>query len=214
MPSTVPVSEDSGLTARVRALYRPASEGLLLGPLGTYSRTRRAPLATPARAPFGRSGGHSHPHRPRRRARREEILGAHPSLAVVWARRADRAREFVGSPRGVCLDAAAVPDGVSTRRTIAWPPLAHGLPVVTTRGPLTEELWEESGRSALARPRTSRHRRVDPSLLSDESERARPRRRARTLYRERFDLSHTINACAANGRRAKWPPRHFRRAKN
>ena len=37
------------------------------------------------------------------------------------------------------------PDGVSSRRTTVTSLLAHGCAVVTTRGPLTEGLWQESG---------------------------------------------------------------------
>ena len=37
------------------------------------------------------------------------------------------------------------PDGVSARRSTAVSLLAHGAAVVTTRGPLSEGLWAESG---------------------------------------------------------------------
>jgi glycosyltransferase involved in cell wall biosynthesis len=89
-------------------------------------------------------------------------------------------------------------DGVSARRTSAMAGLAHGLPVVTTSGALTEALWKESGAVALARA-------GDDDALLDEvrrllaapEERSRLSAAARALYRERFDLSHTIAALRA-----------------
>jgi hypothetical protein len=41
------------------------------------------------------------------------------------------------------------PDGISTRRTSALAGLAHGRPVVTMAGPLTEDWWAESGAARL-----------------------------------------------------------------
>ncbi|MBI4519858.1 MAG: glycosyltransferase family 4 protein [Gemmatimonadetes bacterium] len=90
------------------------------------------------------------------------------------------------------------PDGISTRRTSAMAGLALGRPMVTTRGPLTEPLWHESGAVVLTDGE-------DPvrfvahveGLLDHEVERQRLGARARTLYAERFDLRHTIAALSA-----------------
>jgi glycosyltransferase involved in cell wall biosynthesis len=73
--------------------------------------------------------------------------------------------------------------------------LAHGLAIVTTKGRLTEPLWEESGAVALA-PAGDEDAllREVRRLLASPKERARLSGAARTLYRERFDLSHTIAA--------------------
>ena len=41
------------------------------------------------------------------------------------------------------------PDGISSRRTSAMAALSHARPVVTTSGPLTEDVWEASGAAVL-----------------------------------------------------------------
>lgn len=197
VPSTVPLDEDSGLTARVRALYRPASGGLLLGHLGTYSthtaryllRLLPALLSEKAAASVllvGRGGERV----------REEIVSSHPSLAGRLGAAGRLAPRELSAHLSACdLMLQPFPDGVSTRRTSVMAALAHGLPVVTTRGRLTEGLWEESGAVALAPAEDfAALGELTARLLSDARERSRLADAARALYRERFDLSHTVNA--------------------
>src|SRR5437762_13793027 len=62
-----------------------------------------------------------------------EVTGAELS---VWVRKCD-------------MMIQPYPDGVSGRRTTAMVALSHGLPIVTTAGPLTEELWAQSSAAAL-----------------------------------------------------------------
>ena len=71
--------------------------------------------------------------------------------------------------------------------------LAHGLAVVTTKGRLTEGLWQESGAVALA-PAGDDNALLDEvrRLLASPESRARLGEAARKLYRERFDISHTV----------------------
>jgi glycosyltransferase involved in cell wall biosynthesis len=87
------------------------------------------------------------------------------------------------------------PDGISARRTSAMAALAHGRPVVTTVGRLTESLWTESG--AVATVPVDDATRLAPlaiSLLESHSERQRLALSGAALYQERFELCHTINA--------------------
>lgn len=87
------------------------------------------------------------------------------------------------------------PDGISTRRTSAMAALAHGIPVVTTVGWLTEPLWDDSEAVAIAPV-------DDPSALAREVERllascdlrAQLGGRGRELYHAQFDVRHTIDA--------------------
>jgi glycosyltransferase involved in cell wall biosynthesis len=87
------------------------------------------------------------------------------------------------------------PDGVSTRRTSAMVALAHGVPLVTTRGPLTETIWEHSDAVVMA-PASALHALADAAvtLLRDPERRAVMARRAAAIYDEQFDLRHTIAA--------------------
>ena len=86
-------------------------------------------------------------------------------------------------------------DGVSTRRTTSMAALAHGRPLVTTKGALTENIWEAWGAAALADA-------GDPSMLAAVTsavlnDRALARRLAaagKALYDARFDVRHTIAA--------------------
>jgi glycosyltransferase involved in cell wall biosynthesis len=73
--------------------------------------------------------------------------------------------------------------------------LAHGRPIVTTAGKLTEDLWAESGAVALAPANESDAvERLAKELIEDPDRRAQLGNAAQALYQQRFDLRHTIAA--------------------
>jgi glycosyltransferase involved in cell wall biosynthesis len=86
-------------------------------------------------------------------------------------------------------------DGVSTRRGSTMAALAHGVPIVTTSGRLTEPLWAESEAVDLVPVE-------DPAalvaatkrLLPDVAARSSMGRSARALYAERFDVNVVVRA--------------------
>ncbi len=84
-------------------------------------------------------------------------------------------------------------DGISSRRSSAMAGLALGLPMVTTRGFLSEDLWETSGAVALAPAGNieAQQQQID-RLLADPGARRELGVRARELYRSRFDLEHLL----------------------
>ena len=85
------------------------------------------------------------------------------------------------------------PDGISSRRTSAMAALSHARPVVTTSGPLTEDVWEASGAAVLVPVADASGLAEATAALATNPERcARLAERARTLYRTHFDLPHTI----------------------
>jgi glycosyltransferase involved in cell wall biosynthesis len=92
------------------------------------------------------------------------------------------------------------PDGVTTRRTSMMVALAHGRPVVTTRGRFTEPLWQQSSAVSLVEAN-------EPPLLAAAVAHvlAEPQRAARmsaaacALYDTRFDIRHTVAALRADG---------------
>lgn len=197
VPSTVPVVEDPGAVAVARARLGVEAGRVLVGHLGTYSPLvvedlRRLVPALLAAEPAARfllmgQGGEEFCR---------ELVSARPELAGRL-----RATGYLDAPSlsahlAACdLLAQPFPDGVSTRRTSVMAALAHGRPVVTTRGRLTEELWGESGAVALAAAGDSR------ALLSaclrlaaDGAGRERLGAAGRALYRERFDVAHTVAA--------------------
>ncbi len=91
------------------------------------------------------------------------------------------------------------PDGVTTRRGSCMATLEHGCPVVTTSGPLTEPLWQESRAVAIAPvndlPAVAG---LVRQLTNDGDERRRLAMAARELYDRRFDIRHTVAALRAS----------------
>jgi glycosyltransferase involved in cell wall biosynthesis len=90
------------------------------------------------------------------------------------------------------------PDGITSRNTSALTGLEHGRPMVTTVGRFTEDLWEKSGAVALAPDNDADAMVRCVSELADDRDRANAMSCAAIkLYREVFDLRHTIEALRA-----------------
>ena len=86
-------------------------------------------------------------------------------------------------------------DGVSSRRGSVMAGLAHGVPIVTNSGRLTESLWEQSEAVALA-PGTEAESLMKTTLelLADELSRRRLSGAGKRLYDERFAIEHVVAA--------------------
>jgi glycosyltransferase involved in cell wall biosynthesis len=84
-------------------------------------------------------------------------------------------------------------DGVTSRRTSVMAGLAHGIPIITTKGRLTEPLWEESDAIVLV-PAADWRALVENaiSLLSHADVRSRLAVAGRELYIQNFSLARTI----------------------
>lgn len=92
------------------------------------------------------------------------------------------------------------PDGVTTRRTTTVTALAHGVPVLTTSGSLTEAMWGESGAVALAPVGNAAGFAVATGrLLKLPAERTRLKFAGRALYRARFDIDRMIDQLRSAG---------------
>ena len=80
--------------------------------------------------------------------------------------------------------------------------LSHGLPIVTTAGPLTEDIWAKSGAAALVPPGdVALFRDAVNDLLANEQKRNQMGLHARRLYLDRFDVRHTIQALRSSHER-------------
>jgi glycosyltransferase involved in cell wall biosynthesis len=90
------------------------------------------------------------------------------------------------------------PDGVTTRRTSVMAGLANGRAVVTTNGPLTEEIWRETGCVSLTRS-TAALVSATRDLLANATARMSLEERAVATYTSKFDLRHTIDALRGVG---------------
>ncbi len=100
---------------------------------------------------------------------------------------------------GVC-DVMVQPyaGGISTRNASLMACLAHGRPVVASRGWLTELLWDELQAVEL----TEEHDVVGMAetacqLLSDSARRQKLGEKAQAVYEARFSLRHTVNRLLA-----------------
>ena len=194
VPSNVPLVNDLGATEAIRGRY--AGGGLLVGHFSTYApgvskylETALPQLLQDNRVNvilLGRGGGPF----------REELVQRYPQTANRLHATDGLAGEELSVHLSACdLMIQPYPDGISARRTSAMAALVHGLPVVTTRGHLTEPLWTKSG--AIAAVPADDPAGLAPlaaSLLQDQSARERLGLAARGLYRDRFDLRHTISA--------------------
>jgi glycosyltransferase involved in cell wall biosynthesis len=89
------------------------------------------------------------------------------------------------------------PDGISARRTSAMAGLALGVPMVTTDGFLTDQVWREGAVALGPVGEPLELARLSGSLLDDpERSRGLGERGAR-LYRERFSLERTLETLAS-----------------
>ena len=196
VPSNVPVIQDFAASEAIRRQYVPAG-GLLLGHFGTYG----APVLTVLEPVLARIA-EVNPDQPlvlmgrgslEFRAR---ILERNPA----W----DRNLHATGplAPQDLSLHLAACdllvqpyPDGATTRRGSLMAGISHGKPILTTRGVVTESIWEQSRGVALAPAGdTDAFLALLRQLLRDPAERARLAQAGRQLYHDRFDISRTVAA--------------------
>src|SRR5260370_26137219 len=79
------------------------------------------------------------------------MIDRHPALANrLHATGALASADLSRSIAACDLMIQYYPDGISTRRTSCMAALEHGRAIMTTTGPLTEPLWDESRAVALA----------------------------------------------------------------
>jgi glycosyltransferase involved in cell wall biosynthesis len=187
--SNVPQARDS-------SRYRVGS-GTLIGHFGTYGSLITALLkpillalaADPVEQTILLMGEHSQEFR-------AGLISEQPRLAhVIQATGRLSAGDLAQRLAGCDLLVQPYPDGVSSRRGSFMAGLANGRPIVTTRGHLTEPLWTETGAVEIV-PAGDTEAFVQAArrLRADAAERQRLGYSARTLYRERFDISHTVAA--------------------
>lgn len=196
VPSTIAVADDPQAVRSIRTRYAPDGK-FLLAHFGTYGRhitealTGLLPGLLGAHANLsvlllGRGG----------EALRDDLIRADAKLG----RRIHATGQLSAAALSLHLSACDLliqpyPDGVSTRRSSTMVGLAHGLPIVTTTGRLTEPLWAESGAVNLAQAGdTDSLSKSIARLIDDASERKRLSKAARLLYDNRFHIEHTIAA--------------------
>ncbi len=131
---------------------------------------------------------------------RETLVARQPALAARTHATGALDPSGVSAHLSACdLALQLYPDGICTRHSSALTVMAHGVPMVTTEGRFTENVWRTSDAVALV-PSADRDglvARVN-RLLDDAPARDALRGRALDLYSERFDLRHTVGALLGN----------------
>ena len=197
VPSNVPIVDDP---AGVRAVRKTlmVEGGLVLGHFGTARETWIAEQLAAIVPPLLRERpdaafllvGRDSPDF------RSRLLAAAPELHARMHASGPLAPADASRHLGACdLMLQPYADGVSTRRTSMMAALAHGRPVVTTSSIFTEPLWRQSGAVALVDTGDIMAMRAALThLMDDAGECARLGAAAGAIYRERFDIAHTITA--------------------
>lgn len=196
IPSNIPVADDPAATREVRQRYA-AGNSVLVGHFGTYSRPIVSLLepvlmsmsensSSPVVLLMGRGSGEF----------RKRLIAGRPGLAEKIHETGELVAEAASSHLAACdILIQPYPDGASSRRGSLLAGLCHGKAIVTTIGRLTEPFWESSGAVALAEAgNTEAFLEAFRRLRTDASRRRRMGEEARKLYKERFDLGHTIEA--------------------
>lgn len=202
IPSNIPAADDSARVEAVRRRYVD-DDGILIGHFGTYGALITT-LLEPILCAWASDGADwvvlligkgSEQFR-------DKLVRREPRLAgQVQATGALEAKELSCHLAACDLLIQPYPDGVSSRRTSFMAGLCQGKPIVTTAGDLTEPLWSQSQAVALAPAGdTPAFVALMGNFLKSAADRQRAGAAAGRLYRERFDMSHVIQAL---GRQAK-----------
>ena len=198
IPSNVPPAVDPGGVAELRRqlLGEPPGD-VVLGHFGTYGAEIRQSLAALVPRLLRPSAGRRFVLLGRGGTEvRQWLADAQPDLgARIIAPGSLDARTLSLYLQACDLLVQPYPDGVSGRRTTVMAALAHGRPVATTNGPLSEPLWQESGAVALAPAGDDAAlAEVAERLIAQPDARARLGREGQALYRDRFDWPQTVRA--------------------
>jgi glycosyltransferase involved in cell wall biosynthesis len=194
VPSGIPVVADDAATAGIRARHgdgRPlvghfGTYGGLIRPLLDAALSRLVEISDCRMLLLGKGSIEA----------RAEMIASHPGLAErVFATGRLPAAEISLHVSACDLMLQPYPDGVSSRRTSAMVALLHRVPLVTTRGSLTEPVWESRGAAVMV-PESDVEAlaAAAAALLADPAARVEVARRAAAMYDEQFDLRHTIAA--------------------
>lgn len=192
--STIPVVNDAERVAALRRCLAPEGQ-TVIGSFGTFGgaigKTLSQILPSLLRADPGRIGlllGRDGD------AFAERLRASHPQLSGRLIAPGQLPAELVSLHLQACdLLVQPYPDGVSSRRTSAMAGLAHGIPIVTTKGFLSEPTWSQTNCAALI-PSLDVFKFVQAadSLLNDTMTRINLGRHALNTYDQLFALKRTV----------------------
>jgi hypothetical protein len=196
VPSTIAVVDDSARTAATKLRAAPGG-GQVVGHFGTYASAIAAMLraiiprvlALDSTVTMVLIGANSDTFR-------EALLSENPRLAERIRATGALDAEDVSLAISSCdVMMQPYPDGVSSRRTSVMAALEHARAIVTTAGPFTEPLWQQSDAVSMVRTEDANaFASAVVALIENVNLRERYANTAKKLYASRFDLSHTIEA--------------------
>ncbi|MFO0951443.1 MAG: glycosyltransferase family 4 protein [Isosphaeraceae bacterium] len=196
VPSNIPVVDDPDGVAEVRRRVAPGGEAIvgsfssfssLTGPL-LSAALPKVLLGSPGRV--GLLIGHGGD------AMAARLSAAYPELkGRILATGAVAPADVSRHLQACDLAIQTYPDGVTGRRGSVMALLAHGVPVATNRGRLSEAFWAESAAVSLApEPQAGAIVRAAEALLADPAERERVGAAGRDLHERRFAIGRTVEA--------------------
>jgi glycosyltransferase involved in cell wall biosynthesis len=196
VPSTIPVVRDGVATLAVRRRFAIPGSGLL-GHFGTYGPLIAARLKPALESILstdqnvrvlliGRNGERFH----------DDFVREHQALASRVFATGALAESEVSIHIGACdVMIQPYPDGITSRNTSALTSLAHGKAIATTIGRFSEDFWQSSRAVFLAPDEDASALARGAIALIARSDRAKAMGcDAVKLYRDVFDLEHTITA--------------------
>ncbi|HEY2012953.1 MAG TPA: glycosyltransferase family 4 protein [Bryobacteraceae bacterium] len=195
VPSNVAETADPEAVAAIQARISKSVGPNVIGHFGTYAPQYQeflmdlfARVLQPPGAGVGLFAGRGSTQF------RSRFAGRMPALADrVHAIETDCADTLAAHLAACDVLVQPYPDGVTTRRASLMASLALGKAIVTTRGRLTESLWEESGAVALTPAMESEAMASTAmELAKSTSRRTDLGFRAAALYANRFALRHTV----------------------
>ena len=194
IPCSLP-EPDAQQVESIRAQFRD-SRAPIVGHLGTYGTLVTALLTgviprilrLPGYPQFLLIGCGSH-------AFRDQLISREPSLAARIASTGSIDDRTLAAHIVACdVMVQPYPDGISSRRTTAMAGLRFGVPIVTTRGYLTEKLWDETRSVKLSAVGDDAALTDNvAALLSSGDARNFLGAAGRALYFEYFDVVRTID---------------------
>jgi glycosyltransferase involved in cell wall biosynthesis len=195
--SNIPAASDPARTQAVRRRYAASGGRILIGHFGTFGSLITDLMGPILSALAGNPGDQTILLMGKRSEEyRREMIQKDPRLESVLQASGQLPADELSHHLSACdLLIQPYPDGASTRRGSLMAGLVNARPIVTTTGWLSEPLWFQSDAVAVA-PAGDTQAFVAQvrRLCQDAPERLRVGSAAGRLYRERFDLSHTVSA--------------------